>query len=67
LLLFQSDIADDEGSLAVTFLEVESRWHGFERFEGEREVFVAQVTHEVFGGIRSFHACRCNSVPSCLV
>ena len=54
-LLFQRDIADDEGSLAVAFLEVESLWRGIERLEGKREVCIAQVTHEVFGGIRCFH------------
>ena len=37
-LLFQRDIADDEGTLSVAFLEVESLWRGIERLEGEREV-----------------------------
>ena len=53
--LFQRDVADDEGTLSVTFLKVEGVGNGIERFEGKREVFVAQVAHEVFGGIRSFH------------
>ena len=53
--LFQRDVADDEGTLSVTFFEVEGVGNGIERFEGKCEVFVAQVAHEVFGGICCFH------------
>ena len=37
-LLFQRDVADDEGTLSVTFFEVEGVGNGIERLEGEREV-----------------------------
>ena len=37
-LLFQRDVADDEGTLSVTFLKVEGVGNGIERLEGEREV-----------------------------
>ena len=37
-LLFQRDVADDKGTLSVTFFEVEGVGNGIERLEGEREV-----------------------------
>ena len=37
-LLFQRDVADDEGMLSVTFFEVEGVGNGIERLEGKREV-----------------------------
>ena len=37
-LLFQRDVADDEGTLSVTFFEVEGVGNGIERLEGKREV-----------------------------
>ena len=37
-LLFQRDVADNEGKVSVTFFEVEGVGNGIERLEGEREV-----------------------------
>ena len=37
-LLFQRDVADDKGTLSVTFFEVEGVGNGIERLEGKREV-----------------------------
>ena len=43
--LFNRNIADDEGTLAVAFLEVEGFGDGVERFESEREVAVVHISH----------------------
>ena len=44
--LFNRNIADDEGTLAVAFLEVEGFGNCLERFEGERKVAVVQISHD---------------------
>lgn len=52
--LFNRNIADDEGTLAVAFLEVEGFGNCLERFEGEREVGEEQFAHDAFCDSRRF-------------
>ena len=54
-LLFYRNIADDESPLTVAFLEVEGFGNGVERFEGEREVGVAEVAQIAFCGFCGSH------------
>ena len=41
-------MADDEVAFLITLLEVEGRWHGVERLEGECEVCVEEVFQKPF-------------------
>ena len=53
--LFNRNIADDESTLAVAFLELEGFGNCVERLEGEREVGVAEVAQIAFCGFCGSH------------